>query len=152
MFYSLKEGMNQNDFDKLNRCAIGNLRKTSRAATLYGDTILQPTGLKITQFTMLGAIAEQGSLSVSQLGVKLLMDQTSVTRSLKLLKNQGLVTSARGQDGRTRLISLTDQGHRKLDEIMPLWEKTNTQIVAKLGQDHLKLLLEELALVNSLLR
>lgn len=144
--------MDQTDFDKLKRCAIGNLRKTSRAATLYGDTILQPTGLKVTQFTMLGTIAEQGSLSVSQLGEKLLMDQTSVTRSLKLLKDQGLVTSARGQDGRTRLISLTDQGRRKLDEIMPLWEKTNSQVVAKLGQDHLNRLLDELARLNSVLR
>jgi DNA-binding MarR family transcriptional regulator len=144
--------MDQADFDKLKRCAIGNLRKTSRAATLYGDTILQPTGLKVTQFTMLWTIAEQGSLSVSQLGEKLLMDQTSVTRSLKLLKAQGLVTSARGQDGRTRLISLTDQGHRKLDEIMPLWEKTNSQVVAKLGQDHLNRLLDELTLLNSVLR
>lgn len=144
--------MDQTDFDKLKRCAIGNLRKTSRAATLYGDTILQPTGLKVTQFTMLGTIAEQGSLSVSQLGEKLLMDQTSVTRSLKLLKDQGLVTSARGQDGRTRLISLTDQGRRKLDEIMPLWEKTNSQVVAKLGQDHLNRLLDELTRLNSVLR
>ena len=144
--------MDRQDFEKLKRCAIGNLRKTSRAATLYGDTILQPSGLKVTQFTMLGAIAEQDTISVGHLGEKLLMDQTSVTRSLKLLKDLGLVASARGQDGRTRLVSLTAEGHRKLDEVMPLWEKANAQVVAKLGQAHVDNLLEELANFNHLFR
>ena len=144
--------MDRQDFEKLGRCAIGNLRKTSRAATLFGDTILQPSGLKVTQFTMLGAIAEQDSVSVGQLGEKLLMDQTSVTRSLKLLKEMGLVTSVKGRDGRTRQINLTAEGYRKLDEIMPLWEKANAQVIALLGQDHLDNLLEELARFNRVLR
>lgn len=144
--------MDQQDYDKLKRCAIGNLRKTSRTATLFGDAVLQPAGLKVTQFTMLGSIAEQGTLSVGQLADKMLMDQTSVTRSLKLLKDMGLVRSIRGQDGRTRLISVTDEGHRKLDEIMPLWEATYAMISAKLGQEHLDHLLSELDLVNSVLR
>jgi DNA-binding MarR family transcriptional regulator len=144
--------MDQQDFEKLKQCAIGNLRKTSRAATLFGDTVLQPSGLKVTQFTMLGAIAEQGSLAVGQLAEKMLMDQTSVTRSLKLLKEMGLVKSVRGRDGRTRLISLTPEGHRKLDEIMPLWEQTYARIAAKLGQEHLDHLLAELDHVNKALR
>ena len=144
--------MDQRDFDKLKRCAIGNLRKTSRAATLYGDTVLQPSGLKVTQFTMLGTIAESGALSVGQLGEKLLMDQTSVTRSLKLLKEMGLVVSVKGQDARTRQVSLTAEGHRKLDEIMPLWEKANAQVVGLLGQQHLDNLLVELARFNKILR
>ena len=144
--------MDQKDFDKLRRCAISNLRKTSRAATLYGDTILQPSGLKVTQFTMLGTIAEYGSLSVGQLAEKLLMDQTSVTRSLKLLRELGLVASVKGQDARTRQVSLTAQGYRKLDEIMPLWETANAQVVKLLGQRHLDNLLEELARFNKVLR
>ncbi len=143
--------MDQQDFEKLKRCAIGNLRKTSRTATLFGDTVLQPTGLKVTQFTMLSAIAEQGSLSVGQLAEKMLMDQTSVTRSLKLLKKMGLVKSVRGRDGRTRLISVTPEGYRKLDEIMPLWEQTYARIAEKLGQKHLDRLLAELDLVNNTL-
>jgi DNA-binding MarR family transcriptional regulator len=144
--------MDQSDFEKLKRCAIGNLRKTSRAATLFGDTVLQPTGLKVTQFTMLGAIAEQGSLSVGQLAAKMLMDQTSVTRSLKLLKEMGLVSSVQGSDGRTRLVSVTPEGYRKLDEIMPLWEKTYAMLVDRLGQEHFDRLLSELEVVNSILR
>lgn len=144
--------MDQSDYDKLKRCAIGNLRKTSRAATLFGDTMLQPTGLKVTQFTMLGAIAEQGSLPVGQLAAKLLMDQTSVTRSLKLLKEMGLVSSVQGPDGRTRLVSVTPEGHRKLDEIMPLWEKTYGLLVARLGLEQFDRLLADLELVNSVLR
>lgn len=144
--------MDQSDFEKLKRCAIGNLRKTSRAATLFGDTVLQPTGLKVTQFTMLGAIAEQGSLSVGQLAAKMLMDQTSVTRSLKLLKEMGLVSSVQGLDGRTRQVSVTPEGHHKLDEIMPLWEKTYALLVERLGQEHFDRLLAELEVVNNILR
>jgi DNA-binding MarR family transcriptional regulator len=113
---------------------------------------LQPTGLKVTQFTMLGAIAEQGSLSVGQLAAKMLMDQTSVTRSLKLLKEMGLVSSVQGSDGRTRLVSVTPEGYRKLDEIMPLWEKTYAMLVDRLGQEHFDRLLSELEVVNSILR
>jgi DNA-binding MarR family transcriptional regulator len=144
--------MDQSDFEKLKRCAIGNLRKTSRAATLFGDTVLQPTGLKVTQFTMLGSIAEQGSLSVGQLAAKMMMDQTSVTRSLKLLKEMGLVSSVQGSDGRTRLVSVTLEGQRRLAEIMPLWEKTNALLVDRLGQEHFDRLLAELEVVNNILR
>jgi DNA-binding MarR family transcriptional regulator len=145
--------MDQSDFDRLKRCAIGNLRKTSRAATLFGDTILQPTGLKVTQFTLLGAIAQQGSLSVGQLAAQMLMDQTSLTRSLKLLRDMGLVSSVQGrEDGRTRLVSVTPEGYSKLDEIMPLWEKTYALLAERLGQEHLERLLAELELVNSILR
>jgi hypothetical protein len=40
-------------------CLNFNLRRTSRAVTQYYDEALKPTGVKVTQFTILMAIASE---------------------------------------------------------------------------------------------
>ncbi|MFZ5630359.1 MAG: hypothetical protein ACOY5B_14610, partial [Spirochaetota bacterium] len=42
-------------------CLNFNLRRTSRAVTQYYDEALKPTGVKVTQFTILMAIASQST-------------------------------------------------------------------------------------------
>jgi DNA-binding MarR family transcriptional regulator len=43
-------------------CLNFNLRRTSRAVTQYYDEALKPTGVKVTQFTILMAIASESSV------------------------------------------------------------------------------------------
>lgn len=142
--------MDSKDLARLKHCAFGNLRRTSRAVSLYGDSVLQPLGLKVTQFTVLAAVATYFPLTVTELAERLLMDQTSVTRCLKPLKEAGLVESIRGEDGRTRLISITEQGNQKLDEVLPVWAQAQAHIVEGLGQDRFEALLKELSVVVNL--
>ena len=140
------------DFTRLKRCACSNIRGTARALTQFYDEVLQPTGLRTTQFSMLVNIVMYEQVTVSELADKLLMDQTTVTRNLKVLKDQGLVESGPGVDKRTRHITITRQGEQTLERMLGLWETAQTHIIEGLGEERFRSLLGELSAVVALTR
>ena len=48
-------------------CACFNLRKASRVVTQHFDEILKPSGLLVTQFTILAAVAIVKSATINEL-------------------------------------------------------------------------------------
>ncbi|HEX9369416.1 MAG TPA: MarR family transcriptional regulator [Roseiflexaceae bacterium] len=126
-------------------CACFNIRKTARAITNLYDTVLQPTGLRSTQATLLMAIAVAGTPTISRLAEYLVMDRTTLARDLKPLEDQGLVRITPGGDRRTRQVQLSDVGRAKLREIIPLWELAQARIIAAgLGHERWSKLYDEL--------
>ncbi len=126
-------------------CACFNIRKTARAITNLYDTVLQPTGLRSTQATLLMAIAVAGTPTISRLAEYLVMDRTTLARDLKPLEDQGLVRITPGGDRRTRQVQLSDVGRAKLREIIPLWEQAQAKIIAAgLGHERWSKLYDEL--------
>ncbi len=131
-------------------CACANLRKASRAVTQLYDESLQPTGLRATQYTLLVALSLAGSISITDLAQKLVMDRTTLTRNLTPLERQGLVAIAKGDDQRTRIVTLTNEGREALAAALPLWEKAQTRIVSGLGHARWNMLLSGLSDMVSL--
>ena len=78
------------------------------------------------------------------------MDRTTLTRNLALLEHQGLVAIAKGDDQRTRLVTLTNQGREAVVKALPLWEQAQTRIVSGLGRERWNTLLADLSDVVSL--
>ena len=126
-------------------CISSNLRKACRVVTQMYAEILEPTGLQRTQFTMLVMVAIKGQSTVSDLAEMLVMDQTTMTRGLNLLKRQELIESIPGEDRRTRLVTLTAQGEEMLMKAMPLWEQAQTKMLDELGTEKANKLLELLS-------
>lgn len=115
-------------------CVCANLRKKTRVVTQLYDKLLQPTGLKITQYSMLANIDYQQSVSISRLGEILLLDQTTITRNINLLKQNGYVDITKDpQDARTKVITLTEKGDEKLNEAAPIWEEIQEKIINDIG-------------------
>ena len=138
--------MNQLNVTQAKLCACANLRMASRVMTQFYDEILQPSGLRATQFTLLVALSTTGPVTITDLAEALVMDRTTLTRNLKPLEKQGLIESISGEDRRTRLVMLTEPGRTILAEAMPLWEQAQAKIVNGLGTDvfnHLLRLLSE---------
>ena len=133
-------------------CTCGNLRRASRAVTQLFDSILQPSGLKATQFTLLVATAKLGPAPLTRLAEALLMDRTTLTRNLKPLERAGLVRIDVGEDRRSRAISLTPKGRRTLDAALPLWESAQSRMVDGLGDTRWRRLTNDLSAVSSLTR
>ena len=79
-------------------CACLNVRKAARAVTQLYDEVLQPTGLRSTQFNLLVAVALAGEAPVTRLAEALVMDRTTLARNLKPCVRQG---SSRLRQGRT---------------------------------------------------
>ena len=131
-------------------CACANLRKASRAVTQLYDESLQPTGLRATQYTLLVTLSLTGSISITDLAQKMVMDRTTLTRNLTLLENQGLVSIAKGDDQRTRLVTLTKEGREAVTKALPLWEEAQTRIVSGFGRERWNTLLADLSDMVSL--
>jgi DNA-binding MarR family transcriptional regulator len=114
-------------------CAVFNLRKASRALTQFYETALRPSGLRVTQLTLMVAIHLLGAITISRLAETMVMDRTTLTRNLKLLEKKGLIKIIPGEDRRERVAVLTQAGQEALGKALPLWEETQSKIVNWLG-------------------
>ncbi|WP_347277846.1 MarR family winged helix-turn-helix transcriptional regulator [Leptolyngbya sp. FACHB-711] len=133
-------------------CACFNLRKTSRVITQHFDEILKPSGLLITQFTILVAVALAKSGTINELAEILVMDRTTLTRNLKPLEREEWLKSEPGQDQRTRVVSLTPNGKAALAKALPLWKQAQDSVEEVLGQERWSALLSHLAETIALIR
>jgi DNA-binding MarR family transcriptional regulator len=133
-------------------CACFNLRKASRVITQHFDEILKPSGLLITQFTILVAVAMAKSGTINELAENLVMDRTTLTRNLKPMEREGWLKSEPGRDQRTRLISLTPQGEMALAKALPLWKQAQDAVEDALGQQLWSALLSQLVKTTALMR
>src|SRR5256885_1699807 len=87
-------------------CMCTLMRKTARLITQWYDAYLQPSGLRMTQCSMLVAIALAQEVPLTRLAEILVLDRTTLARNLKLLEGQGLVRVEAGEDKRVRLVRL----------------------------------------------
>ena len=110
-------------------CAGFNLRRASRAVSQHFDRALAPVGLRMTQFTLLSALAAAGSATINQLARALVLDRTTLTRNLGLLRQAGLVRVQAGATGREQRFSLTPSGTAALERAYPLWRVAQATLV-----------------------
>ncbi len=118
----------------LEACVCFNLRKTARAVTQTYDDLLRPAGLRTTQFSLLAVLASHGPLTIRALADRMVMDRTTLSRNLKLVEAQALVSVAPGPaDRRTRIVDLTESGLAALARALPLWQRAQSHMVGRLG-------------------
>lgn len=133
-------------------CTCLSLRKATRVITHHFDEILKPSGLLITQFTVLAAVARAREGTINELAEILIMDRTTLTRNLKPLVREGWLQVKIGRDQRTRIVSLTTQGEAALERALPLWQKAQEEVVEVLGDQRWSGFLAQLAEVTRLMR
>ena len=121
------------DRGRLSPCVCNTLRMVTRVVTQLYDDCLRPSGLRVTQFSILAAIARLGEASLKQLEAELAIDQTTLTRSLGLLERAGLIERASHPDGRVKAMRFTARGRRALEEARPLWAQAQGKVLRALG-------------------
>jgi DNA-binding MarR family transcriptional regulator len=132
-------------------CAAGNLRRANRVVSRFYDTILKPSGIRGTQFTILRIIAAKGPVSVNQLAKMLVMDRTTLARDLKPLEREGFIkVSIDTADNRVRLVMITEKGREVLEVAQPLWQQAQQRMSKVLGEERLLGLINELKEVVAL--
>jgi len=99
------------DRERLSRCVGSTLRMVSRAQ-LYDD-MLRPSGLRVTQFSILGAIARLGEA--------------------KLLERDRAIDRVPHLDGRVKAMTLTSKGRKALEAARPLWARAQDRVLRELG-------------------
>lgn len=133
-------------------CACLNLRMAARAMTQRYDRALQPCGLHITQYSLLLALSSTGPITINHLAQRLVMDRTTLSRNLRPLAEKGLTCSQPGEDRRTRVIDLTEEGRRALLEARPLWEEAQESVIAFLGAERFERMLSDLVTSTRILQ
>jgi len=124
-------------------CACFHFRRTARALTSIYDKALNPAGLRSGQFVLLLAIHKEGSVTRNELADRVGLDQSALSRGLQAMERQKWIKTSTGRDRRTRIVSLTAAGHRKVLVAYPLWEDAQNQIKQSWGSRHFKELLAE---------
>ena len=131
-------------------CACANLRRAARALTQLFDEALAPSGLRVTQFTLLVTSRLAGESTINELAERMAMDRTTLSRNLKPLVRSGLLEVRPGEDGRRRLVRLTPAGEQALEEAYPLWQQAQQETVGVLGEERHEALLGDVAKAVSL--
>jgi DNA-binding MarR family transcriptional regulator len=131
-------------------CACANLRKAARALTQLFDEALAPSGLRVTQFTLLVTSRLMGESTINELAERMAMDRTTLSRNLKPLVRSGLLEVRPGKDGRTRLVRITQAGEQALEEAYPLWHGAQQETVSALGEERHEALLGDVSRMVSL--
>jgi DNA-binding MarR family transcriptional regulator len=114
-------------------CVCNALRMASRVVTQLYDDVLRPSGLRVTQFSILATIAGRGEANLRQLEAALAIDQTTLTRSLNVLERERLIERARHPDARVKAMRLTAKGRRTLGAARPLWRAAQDTVLRELG-------------------
>ncbi|MGA7907841.1 MAG: MarR family transcriptional regulator [Candidatus Sulfotelmatobacter sp.] len=116
-------------------CMCASFRRTARALTQVYDDALRPLGLRATQFTILQALALTGEISQGELGDLLVLDSTTLTRTLRLMRARGWIEERPGTDRRERWLQLSAAGRRQFKRASGPWKELQTQLRSRAGAD-----------------
>jgi DNA-binding MarR family transcriptional regulator len=103
-------------------CACTTLRRATRAVTALYDAALSPTGLRITQFSVLRTLERRGPLTITALAAAAALDRSTMGRNLAPLRRRRLVKLQSGEDQRERVVRLTPEGRAAIRRALPRWE------------------------------
>ncbi len=115
-------------YRQLLSCKCLRIRQASRVITQFYDKKLKSTGIKITQLSILSALASGKPKAMTQLSEELFIDRTTLTRSLEVLYKKSLIEKVKSPDGRQRKVKLSVKGFEILDEAIPIWLEAEDEV------------------------
>jgi DNA-binding MarR family transcriptional regulator len=94
------------------------------------DRALDPSGIRLTQYSLLAELDRAGPMTITELADAMVMERNGLGHSLQPLKRDGLVRMEIGSDRRSRIIVITAMGRQRLAEARPLWQQAQKQFAA----------------------
>ena len=119
-------------------CSCFYLRRAARLVTRQYAETMKAAGLKSSQFSILSIISHHGRMTITELADKMGLERTSLSRTLRPLEKDGLISISEEQEKRRRFIELTKQGRKVYKMSLPLWNKAQRQLKKQLGAEDLK--------------
>jgi len=111
-------------------------RLLSRVITAVYDDALAEVGLKVSQFSVLNAVASREDTRPAELAKFLEMDESTLSRNVARMCARGWLRLEPGeQDRRSHQITITDMGKALLRKSYPAWQQAQSQVTHKLGPD-----------------
>jgi DNA-binding MarR family transcriptional regulator len=114
-------------------CTCFRIRGAARRVTQIYGKHLAPTGLKISQFSLLGFVTAQGPVPIGRLSDLLATDRTTMTRNLGPLLKEGLIERAQSDDKRRHELVATAAGRALFKRALPLWAAAEQEVRDAMG-------------------
>jgi DNA-binding MarR family transcriptional regulator len=114
-------------------CTCFRVRGAARRVTQIYSRHLASTGLKISQFSLLGFVAARGPVSITELSEMLSTDRTTLTRNLRPLLSSGIIERVATGDRRRRELAATAAGRALFKRALPLWVEAEQEVRAAMG-------------------
>ena len=127
----------------MNTCTCFKLRKLTRTASRFYDAHLARSGMKTTQYSLLRAIGREPT-PMAELGRRLAIERTTLTRNLKPLADAGWITIEPGSDARQRIVALTAGGRAAIATAKQAWRRAQDALEQALGARSVEALHQQL--------
>src|SRR5258708_5889368 len=114
-------------------CTCFRIRGAARRVSQIYSKHLASTGLKISQFSLLGFVCAEGPVSIGRLSELLATDRTTLTRNLKPLLDGGVIERAASGDKRRHELAATAAGRALFKRALPLWSAAEQEVREAMG-------------------
>jgi DNA-binding MarR family transcriptional regulator len=135
---------------KQSSCYCLNVRRASRAITQFYDNLLDPCGLKVTQYSLLNGVKSIDPATMNELSTRARLERTTLIRNLRPLQKMGLVDIGYKESSNTRLIRITEKGIKTLEKASTLWSEAQEALDRFIPEEELEVFLKVLKDVESL--
>ena len=131
-------------------CHCLKMRRSAENTILFYDSMLKPAGITARQYSLLYQIRRNPGCSVRGLSDAVLLDRSTLARSLKPLFNAELIEDVSDKRARDNSLYLTEYGNEVCAQAEKLWEKAQQVFEDKVGSENVKLLEEILLALQTL--
>jgi DNA-binding MarR family transcriptional regulator len=115
-------------------CHCFAVRSAARHVSQFYDQLLEPTGLRITQYSILAMLKRLGPLTINALAKVLLTDRTTLGRNILPLERDGLIRIEQvASDRRAKELHLTTAGEKRLQAARHAWLKAQATFESSFG-------------------
>jgi len=142
--------MSTDALPKSEGCHCLAVRQAGRRVSRFYDQFMAPVGLRTTQFSILAKLQRLGPLSINALAAAMVMDRTTLGRTIQPLKRQGLVAVVSGRiDRRRKELRLTDAGAERLCCAVRQWIRAQDRFEEIFGAERAAALRALLQIVSA---
>ena len=123
-------------------CLLGHWRRVNRVLSGIYEAEMRDWGLKSSQLNLLVAVAKAGPVRRIDLGKRLHLDPSTLTRNLKIMLKQDWIEERPDEeDQRSARLKITTKGRKLLESIAPAWKRAQARARQMLGNDGAALVL-----------
>jgi len=131
--------MNERDVSLLAKivsaeCIAYRVRLVNRVITNVYDRALQPLGIKFNQANILTMLSLTDRATSADIARVLLMEKSTVSRTVARMKNNGWITVESQGDGTSPLVTVTPGGRKIMAAMHAQWKKAQHQANELLGE------------------
>ena len=126
--YNSSMGRNRALQDRIAAECLGmRVRLLNRVVSGIYNEALRGHGLKVSQMTLLVAVAARGPVAAAALGRALCIEKSTLSRTLQRMEQQGWLAPEPA-------LRLTPKGRRLLERAGPDWRRAQKEVTKRLGR------------------